>query len=232
MQLRGIRERRYDKFASFVAEALAVDVHQSQDVHAIVQNTFLRTLKRVWQNVRWENSRKLPLWLLAHDGFPTAARMGKVEQCCSCNAAGSTRRHHYWDCGVAAGITASIASKLWADGGNGQSLQCRNIWLVEKPAHGAGHISDTSWAVVCLAALGAMESARKYGFSTSHSQTMQPSGILPRVRRYGIARFWDLVADYLHLGSQDPVLELWLQQARQQPASIPLPALPDDLPGT
>ena len=213
VQMAPVRTMRFHQLARFVGEALQTDEHDPT-THSVVQDTLLAMLRWVWKNVEWENSHKEAWWLLAHDGFPSAARMHKHDACACCQTGRSSRRHHFWECPVSKGIITAIEGMLRIQCGGMPALSCGNLWLVDMPACCKERVSQVSWAVACLAGIEAMDSARAYGYKLHLVEPqLAPNARLQRVQRYGLARFWDLVADFVYLGGEGALLVAGLANA-------------------
>jgi len=225
VQMAPARTIRFQKLASFVGEALQTDENDSA-THVAVQDTLLPMLRWVWKKVKWENGHKEAWWLLAHDGFPTAARMHKHDACACCQTGRSSRRHHFWECPVSKGIITAIEEMLRIQCSGMPPLSCGNFWLLNMPACCQKRVGKGSWAVACLAGIEAMDSARAYGYKLSLEEPLLASNVrLQRLQRYGLARFWDLVADFVYLGGEGALLIAGLANARGGEAPA-VPAVP------
>lgn len=124
---------------------------------ALVQRTAgdaAAALRRAWL-LPWDNRHKQVLWALLRDAIPTAARLRQAQRRCGCGALASGRPHHFWECPVAQAVVGELRRHL--PEAAGAALQPAHVWLGEPPPE----THAGSWAVVALAALGAMERARR-----------------------------------------------------------------------
>ncbi len=118
-------------------------------------------LPRLWR-IRWENTQKELLWRLAVDGVPMPGNChmhGSALKACACGGAvaPSPRLHHFWDCLVAQAVVAAVSAAV------GAAVPWAALWLVLCP----DGLCPVVWAVVCLAALSAMERGRRAAVSAS-----------------------------------------------------------------
>jgi hypothetical protein len=85
----------------------------------------------------WDNERKDPLWLLVHNGLPTAERMSSSTAApraappapCACGATGPGCARHFWDCPAAQALVTSISAAA------GQPISRAQLWLA-RPSRG------------------------------------------------------------------------------------------------
>ena len=147
-------------------------------------------LARLWR-LRCPNDVKEAFWLLVHDGHPTAARLRTT---CLCGAEGpGDRLHHYWGCPAARAVTAAISAAL------GATTSRPAVWLCRAPAG----VHSGVWALVCLAAVDAMDHARRVMYALSTGP--QPDAPLYAIAgRSAVVRFWSHLADFLALDCVPP----------------------------
>eukprot|EP00887_Chlorella_sp_A99_P001838 scaffold19.g1838.t1 len=142
-------------------------------------------LGQAWR-VRWDNHYKETLWHLALNGLPVAARMAGADAVrCACGAAHEAtgaplgRAHHFWVCPVARAVVASLEAQLPLAC---RPLRRRALLLGEAPAG----VHAGVWAIVCLAAVEALERSRRLNVRrelerreqarAAASQASQPAG--------------------------------------------------------
>ena len=115
-------------------------------------------MQRLWR-LPWENGRKEVYWRLAYDALPTAARLHRDEPCaCGASGARPDRHHHFWACPAARAVVDDITAALSAAAGQPQpALTAADLWLARAPPG----IHAGVWGVVCLAAVEAMDCARR-----------------------------------------------------------------------
>jgi hypothetical protein len=109
-------------------------------------------LRRTWA-LPWDNGRKAVLWGLVYDAHPTAERYGYRAQPCACGVLGPGREHHFWGCTAAQAVVAEVARHLPTGAPPGKP----HLWLGQPPAG----VPADPWRVVALAALCAMDHARR-----------------------------------------------------------------------
>ena len=116
-------------------------------------------LRQVWK-LRWDNHYKTTLWRLALNGLPVPARMhGLRTEPCGCGARHTPtgelldRVHLFWERPVARAVVEEVERQLPLEA---RPLSRRALWLGEAPEG----VHDGVWAVVCLAAVEAMERGR------------------------------------------------------------------------
>jgi hypothetical protein len=166
--------------------------------------------------VRWENLRKETLWRLSVQGVPNA---GGHDICrggvCPCGwrcagqgaeGARQERSHYFWHCSVAKAVVAEIQACLPAD----VPVACAHVWLVRPPS---AAVDMCVWIVVCLAALSAMDTGRRFMWKLHltapalRQQTlleawgMQDAAPSSTVcaGRVAVAQFWQLMQDFVGL---------------------------------
>lgn len=123
----------------------------------ITPATLLSKLQQLWQ-LPWDNSRKEIYWRLVMDALPTAERMHMAGEPCNCGVLMPGRAHHYWDCPVAAAVTAEVQRALHLFDPATRTVQRHHLWLFMVPQT---QLHKGVWMVVCLAALLSMDKGRK-----------------------------------------------------------------------
>jgi hypothetical protein len=212
LQQSGLQQERLQRFAAF--EALA-----APGTPAVADGSEVaRLLPRLWQ-LPWENQHKEVYWRLVLNGLALASRMhGSGPQPCACGspAPQPDRRHHFWDCPVAAAVRSTLAAQL-----GGQQPSRQQLWLMRHPAG----VHAGVWDAVCLAALAAMDGGRRQlaarllqarqaadGPSSSRHPPPPPptpAQLVPAAQRHAVARFWDLLQDLCTVGTAPAA---WQQQ--------------------
>ncbi len=76
------------------------------------------------------------------------------------------------------------------------TVTAASVWLVESPPG----VERPVWAVACLSALGAMDSARKRVMRPAQRPPANPTEV-QRLSRWAVARFWALMADFAGLAA-------------------------------
>lgn len=190
MQLGELQTQRLQRFAAF--EKLAAGGGGSQTTQPDGTTT-AQLLRRLWR-LPWDNKHKEIFWRLALNGLPVAARMPRDGKPCGCGSGGPLpdRRHHFWDCPVAAAVVHSLTAQL-----GGQPLSTTSIWLAKPPPglHGG------AWGVVCLAAISAMDSGRRSLFKLGAAPATATAGsdMVAVASQHAVARFWILLQDFCSL---------------------------------
>ena len=145
------------------------------------------TLANIWR-LPWDNRHKEVLFLLAHDGIPTAARMHSDSRC-ACGSPRPGRLRHFWHCPVAQAALRSLTSCLPPD----MDLPRSALWLA-RPAPDDVHAG--AWEVASLCALCAMDHRRRAGWRRLQEGAQPGPALVPALERSAAARFWALLADF------------------------------------
>jgi hypothetical protein len=193
LQLREVQQQRLQRFAEF--ETLAVADSPTSSGGSQRDGTATAQLLRQLWRLPWANKHKETFWRLALNGLPLAARMPGSERPCSCGTSGALpgRRHHFWECPVAAAVVHSLADQL-----NGQPLSPANIWLAQPPTG----VHAGVWQVVCLASIAAMETGRRLLTKQAAEPSAPASGALAAAAgRHAVARTWILLQDFCSVGT-------------------------------
>lgn len=141
-------------------------MHDNNTVQACL-SSLPETLKIVWK-LRWENHWKETWYRLLLDGVPGAGGHGIVlkKSPCPCGwlvpqhlskeeGAAAQRDHVFWQCLPAQAVRRALQHNL----PEGTILQPAHLWLLQPPCP---QIHSGVWAVVGLAALTIINSARRY----------------------------------------------------------------------
>ena len=161
----------------------------------------LATLRRLWR-IPWTGKAKEPFWRLVLDGMPTQARMhfAAGNGGCSCgNTALTDRLHHFWDCPPAKAVRTAIVAAAASAGHPLPELDRAHIWLARSPPG----MHQGVWDVVALAAVGAMDKARRFMWAqrTDPTTHMQSGPILASMGAMrAVATFWELLQDFAAIG--------------------------------
>ena len=162
------------------ALALEPDLPLETDPTAIVQAAAAKLRLRlapVWR-LKWENKHKEVWWRLLLGGVVGAGGHGIAlrSQRCPCgwtvpaglsdeDAASAQRDHVFWFCPPAKAVRTWIAQSL----PQGSLLHPRHLWLLQPPPR----VHHGVWWVVALAALTALDRARKYMWQSWKAQQQQ-----------------------------------------------------------
>ena len=158
-------------------------------------------LRRLWQRVKWEPRHKEVFWRLAVDGIgmPGTSHLPAVPlEPCACGAhppaaapgalPASPRLHHFWACELLAPLRAVL------EAGVGCGVRRMHLWLCRSPD--PEHARPCVWDVVALAALNAMEWARRQ----MHARRLHGGVVADAVAAGAVAKFWTLLHDFAGLG--------------------------------
>lgn len=181
--VRAERRQLWQKFAALVDSAIPATMDDVADL-----------FKRVWQ-LPIDNRLKEVVWLLVYDATLTRERtQGRWGQPCVCGVDNPGRLHYFWECPVAVAVVHEIQRCLPAGAG---AVRREHLWLARAPpAQSAG-----CWPVVALAALSAMESARRVG--TRRALAGSPASALGIGNR-AVARFWAGISSFCALNLAPP----------------------------
>jgi hypothetical protein len=199
MLLQPVVEQRVDRWKAFIAEAHDLDV-------AVVVGTQVQLLRgllaTIWRRIKWSNDRKVLYWQICVNGLPTSTsrNTGRACYCAAVGHACPDRKHHLWDCPVAAAVVAELCKCVGA-----AQLQRHQLWLMQLPEplrNGAsGNVQramEEVWIVVCLAALQAMWHTAKKVMDPNIrlSLAAQPRGLHVVAVHSAVAHFWDLLHEF------------------------------------
>ena len=202
-QLGAVNAERARKHQAFIDLALRPEPGRAPPppaAHADLAACFRGLFK-----TRWDNSSLEVFWRLALNGLPNAARMpGSDPVACVCGEAAPDREHHYWSCPATHMLLGILGRELRrsvaAGGGNPDTVTLRrdHLWLMRKPPGWLEGLPVGLWQVVCLAALCAMDSARKLAFKiVAKLPAPAPTpGAMLRVRASAAANFVALLQDF------------------------------------
>jgi len=159
----------------------------------------VRALFRFVWRLPLDNRHKEVFWGLVYDAFLTPERAGSGrlrEQPCVCGAAVPGRQHFFWECEVARAVVGAVQQCLPT---TVPALRREHVWLLRPPAG----LPPGSWGVVCLAALGAMDSARRFCVASRLQGGQQvlaaPPALLQAVMHRAPATFWAILSDFCAL---------------------------------
>ena len=196
LQLAELGAARLACHTAFVREALGA-VSPAASVDAAVVR-LQRTFRLLWQRVKWEPQHKEVFWRLAVDGvaMPGSSHLPHVpREACACGcypgpagAAEPPRLHHFWTCPLVQPLVAALEE------GCGCGVTRAHVWLCVSPD--PARVLSCVWGVVVLAALNAMEWARRY----MHAHRPYSPALPEAVRRGVVAKFWALLQDFTGLG--------------------------------
>jgi exonuclease III len=202
MLLQPVVEKRVERWKAFIAEARDLDVAAVDGAHVQLLRGLLAT---IWRQIKWSNNRKVLYWQICVNGLPTSTSRN-TGRACYCDAVGHMcpdRKHHLWDCPVAAAVVAELCRCVGV-----AQLQRHHVWLMQPPDgfknvhNGASssvqRVMEEVWIVVCLAALQAMwHTAKKVmGPDTRPGLAAQPRGLHVVATQGALAHFWDLLHEF------------------------------------
>ena len=183
LQLGHVRHQRRARHMSFVQSALG-----SQD-EAVVEATLqqlLSLLSKLWRCVKWDNLFKEVYWRMLLNGLPTAARMHLSDSKCLCGVVCPDLKHHYWDCPIAQSVVQVVSSQLsptWCSRSPDVCpLKQHHVWLMQPPA-GPNRLHATTWLVVCLAAINAMDGGRRAANKFIHDVNVQQATLVASLQQ-------------------------------------------------
>jgi hypothetical protein len=136
-------------------------------------------LERVWES-GGGNSRKEKAFLLAYNGFGTAARRRAVEERCSCGSLFPGRAHHFWECPVATAVLDAVCAGMPP----GTGLRRENVWLGLLPGC---QVDRGVWTVTAVAAIEAMAQGRSLLVGWKLSKAQGAGAPPPEATRVGKA---------------------------------------------
>jgi exonuclease III len=180
------RDRRLQEFAlrACAGPAGGQPVAPPPDAAAV-----RRLFRMVW-SLPLDNGAKEIFWVLvygaAHSWVP-----------CVCGAPQRGRDHFYWACPVAQAVVAEVQRCLPPSAG---FVARAHFWLLHAPA---GQFPQ-AWAVVALAALAAMESARRVQTRRARVQSGAAPMPVHALSCRAVAAFWARIAEFCALGLAPP----------------------------
>jgi len=120
------------------------------------------------------------------NGLPTAARMHLSDSKCLCGVVCPDLKHHYWDCPIAQSVVQVVSSQLsptWCSRSPDVCpLKQHHIWLMQPPA-GPNRLHATTWLVVCLAAINAMDGGRRAANKFIHDVNVQQATLVASLQQ-------------------------------------------------
>jgi hypothetical protein len=198
MQMAGVERDRSEAHHAFAQHALRPS-GLPQEQRKLLSGQFCKSFAQVWK-IPWGNRHKEVLWRLAVNGVAGAGGHDLCHrQPCVCGYQLSDaqvraemghlhRQHAFWDCPVAAAVRQELQRGL----GAGVPLLQHHVWLLQVPD---AAVQVAVWQVVGLAALEAMDRARRYMWWRFRQPGVSPAVALEA----GIARARSL----LWVGIQD-----------------------------
>ena len=201
MQLDMVVAARQAAHVRFIQEALGIS-----DLHLPLPEGQLSRLRcvfpRLWSLLRWENEHKEAWWRLTVDGIPLLGNFhmrGVQPAACGCGGfprgtqfLATPRRHHFWACPVAQAVVDHLSLAV------GRSISCAEVWLVQAPEN----VQQCVWDVVVLAAVSAMECARRFMAAAQKGESALPPGpvLLERAITRVVVTFWARLRGFAALG--------------------------------
>lgn len=210
MLMRPIEMQRTALHADFAREAQQGGQATLPPSAPIDPNSVRAMQRRIWRTVRWERGQLEIMWRLPMDGVPLAGNShlsSAPVEACGCGTFGgahgascSPRAHHFWECAVAQAVREQI------DGAVPASINRRQLWLAEPPEG----VQQAVWDVVVLAALSAIEDARRrlragyraarqQGDTTNAVEDGAPSP-LEVAKAEAVTGFWRRLHEFAGLG--------------------------------
>jgi len=189
LQLGPVLEQRQQRFAAFENEAATAATADGSTVQ--------RLLPRLWR-LPWSNVHKEVFWRLVLNALPLGSRMPSSPRPCCCGSGGAhpDRRHHFWQCPVAAAVLETVSAQL-----RGRALSRPQLWLAAAPLG----VHQGVWDVVCLASLAAMDGGRRYAVAQQLQAPPHapppPQQLTQAAARHAVARFWDLLTEFCSVGT-------------------------------
>ena len=168
IQLQPQRVAQYQRQLSFICAAASASPQQGQlhgRAHSVA--SLSATMRTLW-TTRWDNHVKETLWRLSVKGIAGAGGHDiPLRQQCPCggtptpgsppaSSSSEARSHCFWHCPVAKAVVAEIHRALPGS----DALSCADVWLLSPPS--AQNLHKGPWALICMAALHAMELGRRH----------------------------------------------------------------------
>ena len=180
MQVSSAPSPQQDKLEAFVALANA----DSGDASADSVRSLLR---RLWA-LPWDNHHKEVFWRLALNALPTPERLHKADEVCGCGAVhGAGRAHLYHECAIVKPLWEAISAQFQGDWALPAGLQRRHLWLAQRPI---SQLHQGVWDLVCLAAVCAMDHARRQWCARKERGSLPGASMVDRIGRHAVANFW------------------------------------------
>jgi hypothetical protein len=183
--------RRY-KFIDYVADATGSNECKLSEIMATAAYKEIRDLFRQLGPIKWTNKYKEPFWKLVYNGLPLSARISQGKPCGACRAAQPGRLHHFWECPIAQTLVISIDTCF------SQQLTREHLWLGRQPQG----VFVRVWHIVCLAAISAMDSTRRYAYTLaypkqrSRQQRLTPEQLTEQLNDFITRLFWETLAEF------------------------------------
>jgi hypothetical protein len=198
LQMGDVQQQRVVAHQSYAKQALSSSGLSLEQRRLLVE-AFCKSFAQVWK-IPWNNRHKEVFWRLAVNGVAGAGGHDICHrQSCMCGYQLSQaqveadrgdlhRQHAFWDCPVAMAVREELQRGL----GVQVQLKQHHLWLLQNPAPA---VQVPVWQVVGLAALEAMDRARRFMWWTS----CQPGVSRGMALQQGVVRARSL----LWLGLQD-----------------------------
>ena len=105
----------------------------------------------------------------------------------------SPRRHQFWACPVAQALVDQLSLA------GSRSVLCAEVWLEQSPES----VQQCAWDVVVLAAVSAMECARRFMAAAQKGESALPPGpvLLERAIPRAVVSFWARLAGVCSVGA-------------------------------
>jgi len=201
MQLDMVVAARQAAHVRFIQEALGIS-----DLNLPLPEGQLSRLRcvfpRLWSLLRWENEHKEAWWRLTVDGIPLLGNShmrGVQPAACGCGGfpggtqtLASPRRHHVGASPVALAVVDHLSLAV------GRFVLCAEVWLVQAPES----VQQCVWDVVVLAAVSAMECARRFMAAAQKGESALPPGpvLLEQAITRAVVSFWARLRGFAALG--------------------------------
>lgn len=150
--------------------------------------------------MKWENLNKEAWWRLAVDGISLLGNShlrGAPRRACGCGSYTAAtpnctpRQHHFWRCPVAQDVVEQVSCRA------GVQITRANLWLLVGPAG----FEQCVWDVVALAAIGAMETGRRFLMAAlQRVEVVDPAVLCAQAQRRAVSDFWGRLQGFAMLG--------------------------------
>lgn len=153
MQTCTATQTRMRKMQQFIQDAY--DSQPPANAPALLLSAF----RQAWQ-LPWENTHKETYWRVSTGGLAMYGDgryscAGQASDCLCCTGKAVSRMHYFWECPLAKAVIAEMQKSL---GPTAMPISRAQLWLLQAPPGVAKHV----WMVAGLAALNAMNKARRY----------------------------------------------------------------------
>jgi hypothetical protein len=149
--------------------------------------------------IKWNNKFKETYWRLVYNGLVVAERITDGKPCAVCTAQRPGRLHHFWECPAATALVTSLSTEIGA-----AQITRQQLWLLDAPDGINKHV----WEVVCLAAITALNAARKLAYKQVYtSRSNQSLELTATIQSWVVPYFWELIADFSAVCPTQPWLD-------------------------